>query len=791
MSLDSLSFRDSNLTSWLAKVVAVILTVVVVLAVQAISPRPIASLAASAPTFARPVVSGIQGLGYEQNLRIDTHGRVYTSVPDGGPTGATWLWTSADRGKTFKWVPNAAPLTGDLQTCQGGGDSELATDTADNLYLNILSLANFSSARSSDHGATFTPPNCAAVTGAGVDRQWYATDGNPTSGGNLYLAYDGVVQGTPVGSRCTGGAAPNNVLDLARSPMAPAGAAAGVVFLPPKSISAPCDEGIMGNVEVSPTTHHIFIPHDTDQYDQVRMARCQAVDVLVDPTGLSCVDLPVTGMTTNVSVEAGNFTTLAIDRAGKLYVVWEQAPCSPCRYGPQNMPSATIIGDTHLMYSTSVDEGNTWTAPSQLAAPGLNNAVYAYAAAGDSGRVDVVYYGTAATNPCAAAASCNGPDSTNGDWSVYMSQTLDGGANWGVPVLASEHPVQRGTLQTLIGGQAGSRILGDFMQVRIGLSGEANITYGDATNGTSNLLTSQAMFVRQNGGTTVLAGKPVYCGVPSRTNRVYDPRGDATLDANGHTGAYQPNLDILESDVSMPDPTHYQVRMTVADLTSLAPSDPTDGTTLVWSTQWHVPSTTDPLGGRIFHAYMESTNGGAPTFWDGQSAFLVANGGNGMITYPGAKQVTGTYKAGAPGMITISVPVADVTEVNPLSSTLYSVTASTQGYSGPAEAVAPLAGVGGSPFNLIDVAEPYDFIPGATPPTGTNTCGRPTTSPSASTTVSPGGPGDGAGDLNEDNQDDDAGISDEEYALGLPTWVLDLVDPPVVTAPSVTVPPLP
>src|SRR5207302_8334416 len=109
----------------------------------------------------------------------------------------------------FKWVPNAQPLTGRLAACPGGGDTELATDSHNHLYFNDLSLANFSTARSSNFGATFTPPNCVAVPGAVVDRQWYAVDGDPTqpvSSSNpnpgMFLAYDQVAQGSPA---CPGG----------------------------------------------------------------------------------------------------------------------------------------------------------------------------------------------------------------------------------------------------------------------------------------------------------------------------------------------------------------------------------------------------------------------------------------------------------------------------------------------------------------------------------------------------------------------------------------------------------
>ena len=799
--MEKISLRDSNFGSFLWKVAIIAIAGAAALGLQAMFPVPISTLAANTPTFARPVVSGVQGQGYEQDLRIDSHGRVYTSVPNGGPSGLSWIWKSTDRGRTFKWVANAAPLTGAIQSCQGGGDTELATDSHDNLYFNILSLANFSTARSNDGGATFTPPNCTAVSTVGVDRQWYATDGDPTAGGNLYLAYDSVVQGLP---NCPGGVAPNNELTLARSPAAAvAGSTAGVAFAPPKAITGPCQEGIMGNVEVSPTTHHILIPHNTDQYDQIRFATCQAVDFLTDPSGLSCVDRPVTAPFTGQAVAAANFTTMAVDTSGKVYVAWAQASCSPCTYGPQNVTFANLTSDTQLFFASSADEGATWTAPSLIPTPGLHNNVYPYLAAGDAGRVDIAYYGTAAQAVCVPAnlATCHGPDSVVGDWSLYLQQTLNAGGAWTPPLLASEHTIHHGNLQTIIGAQTGDRTLGDFLQLRVGLQGEAYISYGDTTSVTGNFGLGQAMVVRQNGGSTVKASRPNLCGVAAQVNRVFDPRGDATYDANGLTGPYEPNMDILESDMSQPDTTHYQVRMTVQDLTSLAPSDANAGTVLVWSTQWHVQSNSSVNGGKLFHAYMESVNGAAPTFWVGENATtLTANGGNGTITYPGLTQVTGTYTAGSPGVITISVPTAAVADPSPRSTTLYSVTASTQALRAPAETgyTGSTIGspIGGQMFNLVDVAEPYDYIPGGTPVKNQTSCGiAPSPSPRPSPTATP--VGDGKGDRGTDeerNLDDDQGIADTQYDLALPTSLLNALDnTPDINAPlpSPSVPVLP
>jgi hypothetical protein len=197
------------------------------------------------------------------------------------------------------------------------------------------------------------------------------------------------------------------------------------------------------------------------------------------------------------------------------------------------------------------------------------------------------------------------------------------------------------------------------------------------------------------------------------TSSVTDPSGDATFDSAGVSSANQPILDILGSSMSKPDAAHYRVTMKVANLRSLAPSPAAGGTTLVWNTQWHVPSATDPNGGKYFFVYMDSTGGAAPTCWAGENARAVLGGGV-SLTCPGRTQLTGsacTYTAGAPGTITITVPLSDVSEVAPISNVLYSVTAASMTAAAPPEHFKTVGSIGGELFNLIDVARGYNFVP--------------------------------------------------------------------------------
>ncbi len=698
-------------------------------------PRP------APPTFGHPIISGIGGVGFEQGMRVDPSNpnRLYTSVPGSLSSNTSWIWHSLDGGKSFKWVVDATALEGKATTCFGGGDTETGVDSAGHLYFADLTLANFSTSRSDDQGATFTCSNT-GVPDAVVDRQWYAFDGDPTNGGSIYLVNDEFAQSPAMcGSPTNFG---QNILVMYRSPLPGGQAAAGIQFGPANKVSNPlgCDEGIMGNNEVSPVAttlgqpdggggfvtlptpvKHIFVVHDDALLNRILIGRCFPVAFgppipnVSDPSGLNCVDLPVADLgSTNKT--GGNFPTMAIDSAGNLYAVWEQAPIND---------SGQVIGDTVLKYSFSTDQGNTWAAPIQIDTSGspvgtLHNNVFAWTVAGDDGRVDIAWYGT----PGVAPNPSNGPDScTACDWSLWMVQTLNGHAatpTFTAPILASEHFIHRGSMFTLIGGQNGDRTLGDFLQLRMGANGEAEIAYADSNN-IDEPFAPHGMFVRQNGGNGLLAASsPVNIPGLTPSNAVSDPTGDGKYEVNGLSSANMPQLDITNSIVSLLTMAPcssaapcYQVVMQLNNL-SLAPTPAQDpDLDLVWLTQWFVPSTTDPNGGKNFFVYAESFNGAALQCFAGENAAQAVGGGV-TLTYPGVTQLPAANcqaTMGPNGRITIDVPLSSVNEPGAIDNRLHEVTASTMTLQQRANTVPPVGGLGGSLFNLIDVAQGYTFTP--------------------------------------------------------------------------------
>src|SRR3989454_11525786 len=86
----------------------------------------------SSPTFGQPTISGIQGVGFEQDLRLDPTNpdRVYTSVPGSLSSDTSWIWHSEDGGKTFKWRVAGAGRPGTPDPCAGGRAPSVAARTA-------------------------------------------------------------------------------------------------------------------------------------------------------------------------------------------------------------------------------------------------------------------------------------------------------------------------------------------------------------------------------------------------------------------------------------------------------------------------------------------------------------------------------------------------------------------------------------------------------------------------------------------------------------------------------------
>lgn len=666
------------------------------------------------PGFGREVIVDHQRVTGEPSISIDSQDRIYVSGPFGFSTTASFVWRSTDHGKTFHLVPGNLPPYGKPNvTCVGGGDSTLAVDNKNRLYFGDLQgLTDVSNSVSSDEGADWLS-TCNAANAAGVNRPWIAAFGDPQNGGALYQTVDEVDQCT---TGCGLGDIGNNIVEITRSQD-------GVTFSPIPAQQIEPDSIVSGIV----TDHSggVYIGHTALVDGSGNLlggsdsnGNSNAVVVVRFPKGYSqATATPLTNgqtlcqikptlCTTNIVFRAplnsnGNspvtvgqdFAPITIDRAGNLYAVWSQATV--------DSSSGNINGPSLIFMSASSDHGAHWSSPVNVTAatPSLQTNVFPWIAAGDAGRVNIVWYGTTTLGSC-PAQPC-GSSAIQAHWLVMMAQSLN--ALGSTPTFAttqvSEVSNHYGAICTMgIGcSTGGDRGLIDFLSVTTGLHGEANVVWADAVNqnfvgGTSSAVIA---FNRQISGPSLYAKVgQVSGGVPATGSGVGSP--NAFFSANGSTTPASPNLVIQSASISKPDAQHYLVTIKLKDLSSLSVSPTLGGTDAVWMVRWEVPDATG--AGHTYFAVMESDGGQAPTFYDGETSSINTTHGK-FLTYPPAHTIQGTYTAASPGVIKLLVPIADVG--GNAGQKLYSLT-------GISATQSTASSTGDAIFNQIDATVPFD-----------------------------------------------------------------------------------
>ncbi len=181
-------------------------------------------------------------------------------------------------------------------------------------------------------------------------------------------------------------------------------------------------------------------------------------------------------------------------------------------------PSVAIASDGTLYFSwvskeadgghphvaVSHNKGVTWSDDTDLGYwPGLHNAVFIEAVAGDPNRAAVGFVGS--TEPGDHEA-----DAFKGSWYVYIATTYDGGKTWAVVNATPNAPVQREAGIWNEGGASPLRNLLDFNEITLDEKGRVLYAFadgciGDCEEGGPNSFSSKATIARQSGGRGLLA----------------------------------------------------------------------------------------------------------------------------------------------------------------------------------------------------------------------------------------------------------------------------------------------
>lgn len=439
---------------------------------------------------------GTVGRGAEPGIRVDSHNCIYTTAP-----GNPFVWKSSDLGLTF--TPPVNPVA-DEPTLTGGDEEILPfppnPSGTDPVYFGDLGLSSVHVRKSTDTGKTWFKPGPAGAAGdvaISSDRQWYAGDRAPSATDTTIYEMDHELSTEDIRFHAL-------TNDTAWSPPA-SGITSSELILPPDSTLPNTNPG---PVIVDTKTHRVFgffnastlrnnaVQPPFGKMPNVWEATGPGSPAAAVPPGpftnfpvfRGVFDSPTTpapppGTQTFGTNCSNDFPAAAIDNAGNLYVAWAMNNARTNRYS--------------VWFATSHDHGQNFYGPFEVSR-GIGAAVMPWVAAGDGGRVNIVYYGTsAAVDPNTVAIG-----DKNVAWNVFFAQSLN--ANSREPVFtvsqASDHINHFGVICNLgLLCASGTRSLADFFQVAIGPDGLANIVYADdATSST------HPVYARQSSGPLAL-----------------------------------------------------------------------------------------------------------------------------------------------------------------------------------------------------------------------------------------------------------------------------------------------
>jgi sugar lactone lactonase YvrE len=598
----------------------------------------------------------------EPSIRTDRFGRSFVIAPIGVPAGCKAFRITHDG--------SASSYLGFPDGTAGGGDCDVAIgpqETAalpgfgapsdNDLAISSLSLANITVGKSNDGGDTFGPPNPVSSQVFGDDRMWQAADPKLNAGGfdNVYMTYHDVsgpgdievsvsldggqtyVQSGPLitdvpAAQWAGDLAGNELGNIvARRDPATGTLKLYSIFETPDSAQDNANQGANGTANFNRVYEAVGTVTDVP-FPGTPVVVWHNYEIWHGPLGARYNKL---------------FPVTVVDAAGKVYALWTD-------------------GNSVMVKSDATGSGWDPSAPPDtIPNPfGLTTTLMPWAAAGASGKVDVVFYG-------ATGGGVGNNDDSRNQWNVYLAQTGDGGDTWDVST-ASDHVIHSGSI--CIGGlncnlNGGDRTLLDFFQVSIDpTNGAADIAYADdhAAPGKAVLY-----FTRQCTGPSATTGNtlvndcvapPPPAPKPQGTTcpgpQIVDLAGDAPNNYPGGSGQNMDNLDIENASFgSSSGSANIDVKLTVKDLEAPPTADNPNFTSAQWTVYWQQAGTANAPGGSTWWFAQASTTGqggnAAVTFSDG--TFDAAGD-----AYGGQHPATGVFTPGPNGTIVFHVPRADV-----------------------------------------------------------------------------------------------------------------------------------
>ncbi len=392
-------------------------------------------------------------------LRPDGNSEPAISIAGNGQmalSGLSWLtfgtnyWTGAfGSTPTYQGVMDAT-LQKQGKRVLGGGDADIDLGSTGALHAStLIFLVNpqFNayqlgvSAITCPNGASpgFTSSNCTSqiIDTTGADRQWVTSDA-----AHVYISYHDSGNSTLIHLQRSDD--DGYTWQKVASPVVGQGGATGDATF----------NNDQGPIVADPLTHNVYDIYAAGEagiqkaksanFNNIYVSR--STDMGKTWTATLVYHAPLFTALNNI------FPSLAVDpKNGKLYATWS---------------------DAHAVYfSTSSNQGSTWSAAVKVSASPATTAIFPWVAA-YNGTVDVVYYGTTAASD----------DDSSAVWNTYLAQTTNDGANFAQSVV-SNRPNHFGVICVEGTGCAqGTRNLLDLFEVAINpQNGKAAVIYTDDT----------------------------------------------------------------------------------------------------------------------------------------------------------------------------------------------------------------------------------------------------------------------------------------------------------------------
>jgi hypothetical protein len=663
--------------------------------------------AATSLKFGHEVILDHQRSGFEPDIVISSKGKIYSSVPNGSSQGESFIWQSVDRGDSFQLVPGNIAF-GKPATCVGGGDTELAKDAGDNLYLSDLqNLTNLSNSVSTDGGMTFNA-SCTSAPNTPVDRMWFASHGklgDPDFA--IYEEYDAVLSGanpdSPIGNQLVETVSHDgvNFTPVINANPSPACLGGGVVncvtneeSLPGNQIVNKKGELVIAHGGQDGNAVYVSVGKPTTTgTGQAAVTTATWQDILINKD--VC---PNTGSNHGICGSA-NFPTITQDSAGNLYLV----------NSAQLTVGTTAKGPYIVYVNVSKDGGHTWGKSIKVSQSGSN--AFPWITAGSAGRVGVAWYHA---NEESEKRAFKFDDLAHAEFDVQVAQSIDALAakpHYTV-VTASEHPMKYGpicTSGTTCAATMGDRSLGDYLNIGVDIDGALSVVYVDDTSNSYTTGPTGAVaengppvYQRQIGGPPMIAGKKLtHTALPF--DAVTDPSVDSFFNGNSLRTSTGSNLDITKASVKE-EAGGLLLSMKVKSLESLAVDPSLGGTSGLWVMRFTTYNPATPGNGHIYYVAMESMLGQTPRFFTGDVAAPNPAALQISMVFDSATAVRGTQNGA--GEIAFHLPYSAVPGLKK-GQLMYSVTAFTATTTGTLQ---------GNPqvlFNVTDATAPFDHVAGS------------------------------------------------------------------------------